>query len=298
VVDGSARRDLIAGAAPRVRILRPLPRADVTRLESVLCDERLWDALPVLAESLRSRVVRLGLSSGTVVVKRYLEPAGYRLRTFGRRSRGKREALNMELVLAALPDNPVRVVAWAEARRAGLVSESFVVTSELEDSFDLRRVKRLDASERAPVIEAVLHVLPERVARLHAGGVFARALRGKNVLFQPATGVVALIDQPEARKLRRLRLRHRVYDLATLSLELRRFLDDAQWSRFLASYRAHCRDLEGWDDPRFDEDRVARRAERADHKTRFSASRRAFSKRLRRSVVGRWLTGRRGKRRS
>jgi hypothetical protein len=298
VADVRTEADRLAGPTPRLHLTRPLADADVAKLEPVLCDDRCWDALPKLAEGHRSSVARLGLSSGPVVVKRYLEPAGYRLRTLGRLSRGKREARAMAHLAMALPDDPVRVVAWAEARHVGLVTRSFVVATELADSFDLRSVKRMAAEDRGPVVEAVLSVLPERVARLHAGGVFAQALRGKNVLFQPSTGRIALIDQPYARRLRRLRLRHRVYDLATLSLELRRFLDDAQWSRFLAAYRSHCREIEGWEDPRLGEDRIAQSAARAGHDTRLNAWWRGLARRFRRSPLGEWLTGQRRERES
>jgi hypothetical protein len=98
-----------------------------------------------------------------------------------------------------LPDHAMRALAWRGERRFGFVARSWLVTAELERSFDLRRIKWLEGAERAAAIRPVLVQLPRLVARLHAQRVFAATLRGKNVLLQPATGRIALIDLPYAR---------------------------------------------------------------------------------------------------
>ena len=88
------------------------------------------------------------------------------------------------------------------------------------------------------------------------------------MLLQPATGRIALIDLPYARALPRFGARHRVRDLAILSLELRRFLSAAEWEDFLARYRAAARELGARDADAVgaERDRARRRARRAPHR--------------------------------
>src|SRR5439155_16172 len=160
-----------------IRARETLCGADADALARCARDEAAWRALPKLGEARRSSVARLLLSAGPVVVKRYSDPAAFRLLTFARRSRAEREA---------------------------------------------------------------------------------RAL--------------ALIDLPYARAVARLGMRHCVRDLAILSLELRKFLDDGAWSRFLARYRAAAGELGAADVERVSPDRVARAAARAGHRTPLSAA--------------------------
>jgi len=276
-----------------IRARETLCGADADALARCARDEAAWRALPKLGEARRSSAARLLLSAGPVVVKRYSDPAAFRLLTFARRSRAEREARALDLVGAALPEHAVRALAWMEERRFGFVSRSWLVTAELEHSFDLRRIKALGARERADAIAHVLEQLPHLVARLHAQRVFAATLRGKNVLLQPATGRIALIDLPYARAVARLGMRHCVRDLAILSLELRKFLDDGAWSRFLARYRAAAGELGAADVERVSPDRVARAAARAGHRTPLSAAVKRAKRSFRHSRVGEWVTGHR-----
>jgi serine/threonine protein kinase len=270
-----------------------IPPSDVDALRRCAVDEPHWQELPKLAQAPRSSVARLQWSSGPVVVKRYIDPGAFRLRTFARRSRAEREACALDLVGSVLPENPVRALAWAEQRRLGLVARSYLVTAELEESFDLRRIKTLDPPQRDDAIRVVQEQLSRLLARLHAANVVARTLRGKNALLQPASGRIALIDLPYARAVTRLGVRQRIRDLAILSLELRRFLDAEDWNRFLAAYRAEAGDLAARDADRICADRIARRAKRLGHRTGLSAATRAAKRRFRHSGIGEWVTGHR-----
>jgi hypothetical protein len=282
----------------RIELRDPLSRDDATALAHCAQDEAVWAALPKLGEARRSSVARLRLSSEPAVVKRYSEPRAFRLLTFGRRCRAEREARSLDLVGAVLPEHTVRVLAWLEERRFGFVARSFLVTAEFERSFDLRRIKRLDDRERGAAIRAVLAELPTMIARLHAERVFAVTLRGKNVLLQPESGRLALIDLPYARRVARLGARHRVRDLAIASLELRKFLDDESWRGFLTAYRHASEALGARDLASVTEPSVAREAARAGHRTTWSSARRNAKRRFRRSALGEWLTGHRYSRES
>jgi len=285
-----------SGAEPsglRIRLRDRLTSDDAAALARCARDEAVWAALPKLGEARRSSVARLRLSTGPAVVKRYSEPRAFRLLTFARRCRAEREARSLDLVGAVLPEHTVRPLAWLEERRFGFVGRSFLVTAELEHSFDLRRIKRLGEPQRGAAIHAVLAGLPTLLARLHAQCVFAATLRGKNVLLQPHSGRIALIDLPYARRVARLGARHRARDLAIASLELRKFLDEAHWGRFLADYRSAAAALGARDLERITAQRVAREAARAGHRTVWSSARRSARRRFRRSMLGEWLTGHR-----
>ncbi len=277
----------------RIWLREPLGAADAASLAHCASDDGAWQALPKIGEVRRSRVARLQLSCGPVVVKRYREPRAFPVYTFARRSRAGREARAMDLVAAAVPEHAVRVLAWLEERRFGLVPQSFLVTAEFEQSFDLRRIKMLGEPERRAAVLAVLEYLPRVIARLHGQRVFAATLRGKNVLLQPATGRIALIDLPYARPVARLGVQHRVRDLAIASLELTRFLDGEQWKLFLARYRAAARDLGARDADGVNAELVAHGAARAGHRTPLSAAAKRLKRRFRHSRLGEWVTGHR-----
>src|SRR5258705_13225380 len=102
-----------------MRLRDPLAGADVDLLQRCANDAAAWQALPKLAEARRSSVARLRLSLGPVVVKRYRDPAGFRLLTFARRSRAEREAPALQLVGAAGPGRAVRAPARGEGGRWG-----------------------------------------------------------------------------------------------------------------------------------------------------------------------------------
>jgi hypothetical protein len=276
-----------------MRLRAPLAGVDAALLARCANDSAEWQALPKLGEARRSSVARLRLSAGPAVVKRYSEPAVFRLLSFARRSRAEREAHALDLVASAVPDGVVRVLGWGEERRRGCVEWSVLVTSELEGSFDLRRIKTLAGSERSDAVRAVQDQLPRLVARLHARRVFSTTLRGKNVLLQPATGKIVLIDMPHARAVSGFGARHRVRDLAILSLELRRFLSADEWQDFLARYRAAARELGAPDVEAVSADRVARVAASVGHRTPMSSARKQLRRRFRRTRIGEWLIGHR-----
>jgi hypothetical protein len=123
--------------------------------------------------------------------------------------------------------------------------------------------------------------------------VFAATLRGKNVLLQPGTGRVVLIDLPYARTVVQLRPRHRIRDLAVLSIELRRFLSAQEWETFLERYRAIARELGATDAEHVNAERVARIAARVGNRTAWSAASHRAKRRFRHSRIGEWVTGRR-----
>jgi hypothetical protein len=274
-----------------IRAREPLSGEDADALARCASDAAAWRALPKLGEARRSSVARLRLSAGPAIVKRYSDPGAFRLLTFARRSRAEREARALDLVGSVLPEHVVRVLAWGEDRRIGFVAHSWLVTAEFEQSFDLRRLKTLRAPERDAAVRAVQGGLPRLVARLHARGIFAVTLRGKNVLLQPGTGRIALIDLPYARRVSRLGPQHRVRDLAILSLELRKFLGDPEWSEFLARYRAAASELGAADADRITAEWIARVAARAGHRTPLSAAAKQARRRFRRSRIGEWMTG-------
>ena len=274
-----------------IQLREPLAGADAALLTRCASDPAAWQALPKLGEARRSSVARLRLSAGPAVVKRYSEPAVFRLLTFARKSRAEREARALDLVALAVPDGAIRVLAWGEERRLGCVAWSLLVTAELEHSFDLRRIKMMGERDRADAVRAVQERLPRLVARLHAQRVFAATLRGKNVLLQPATGRIALIDLPYARAVAGFGARHRVRDLAILSLELCRFLSAAEWEEFLARYRAAARELGAHDAEPVGAERIARVAARIGHRTASSSARKRIRRRFRRTRIGEWLTG-------
>ncbi len=246
------------------------------------------DSLPLVAESRRSRVVRLEVEGQRLVLKRYAEPGVFLLRTFLRASRARREAAALELISQAVPGNPVRPVAWAERRRLGLVRHNWLVTTELTESVSLRCLKRLDGAERDAVRSAVLEVLPVQVAALHRAGVFARNLHAKNVLVQPATGQLGFIDLPRARAVGAVSRRQRVYDLACLTKGLRRSLSAEDLRGFFTRYVAAA----GLDLAPADlQEAVARRADVLDNRTPLTGALHGLRKWLRRTWLGQLVIG-------
>ncbi|MCA8920411.1 MAG: hypothetical protein KDD82_01305 [Planctomycetes bacterium] len=195
-----------------------------------------WDALPPLAEGRRASVSLLTCGETTLAVKRYTDRRGFLLRTFLRSSRAQREAKAMLLVAEAWPENPVRVVGWAARRVLGFVPQCWIATTYFGGSFDLRRLRTMEPAERAATFALLVQRLPGVLARVHAHGVFARSLRGKNVLLNPSTEQVALIDLPYAVRCARVSVRQRAYDLASLWTELRHTIDEATWAAFLERY--------------------------------------------------------------
>jgi tRNA A-37 threonylcarbamoyl transferase component Bud32 len=243
------------------------------------------DALPLIAETRRSRVARLEVDGRRLVIKRYTEPGLYLLRTFLRASRAQREAGALDLLGRALPDNAVRPLAWAEQRRRGFVPRSWIVTTELVAAVNLRHVDDLPALERAVLLDA----LPRRVAALHRAGIVARTLHAKNVLVQPGTGALAFIDLPLARSVGGgLSTGQRTRDLACLVKGLRRSLAHDEVTRLCTAYvQAAGLDLE----PTQWIARVVRVADVLDNRTPVAGAVHGLRLRLGRSWLGRAAGG-------
>jgi hypothetical protein len=260
-------------------------------LEPLVREDRVLD-LPCIARGRNSFVGRLEVGGQPFAVKRYVERRVYLLRTFARPSRARREAGALA-TLAALIDNPVCPVAFAEERTLGLVPRSYIVTNELVDSVDLRRVRRSpDPQERASLRAVVLERLPGRVADIHRAGFYARTLNAKNVLYQHGTGEFAFIDLPRGRLQPGFDASHRIYDLACLHREFRRALTREEWRAFLARYQ---RAFAGPDEAEVD--RVMRATVRlALQMANLTPIRRRYrqlKKRFRHTPVGEFLTGHR-----
>lgn len=274
----AAGHEVVLSVAPGAAALRD-------GLLRVLVPDRT-DALPLLAETARSRVARLEVDGRRLVIKRYTEPGLYLLRTFLRASRAQREAGALVLVGRALPDNAVEPLAWAEERRGGFVPRSWLVTTELVSAMNLRRVDQLAARERSVLFD----VVPQRLAALHRAGIVAGNLHAKNVLVQPDTGAVAFIDLPLAHHVGAVSLAQRTRDLACLAKGLRRSLAADDLLRLCAAYTAAA----GLDlDPARLLERVAAWADVLDNRTPVAGAVHGLHLRLGRSWLGRLAGGRR-----
>lgn len=270
--------DLVLGIAPEA------PAAALRdALLALLVPDRT-DALPVLAETPRSRVARLEVEGRRLVIKRYTEPGLYLLRTFLRASRAQREAAALLLIGRALPENAVQPLAWAEERRRGFVPRSWLVITELVRAENLRHVARLAPHER----DAALDVIPRRLATLHRAGIVARTLHAKNVLVQPGTGALAFIDLPLARHVGALSTAQRTRDLACLVKGLRRYVTRDDVTRLCAAYvQAAALDI----DPALLLDRVVAAADVLDNQTPVAGAVHGLRLRLGRSWLGRVAGG-------
>jgi tRNA A-37 threonylcarbamoyl transferase component Bud32 len=260
-------------------------------LEPLIRDNRVLE-LPRVGQSRNSFVGRLEVGGQRFMVKRYIERRVFLLQTFARPSRARREAGALA-TLADLIDNPVRPVAFAEQRALGMVPLSYIVTNELVDSVDLRRMRRSpDPRERDSLRAVILEHLPRRVADMHRAGFYARTLNAKNVLFQRGTGSFAFIDLPRGRLHPAFDASHRLYDLACLYREFRHALTREEWRAFLACYQ------QAFDGPAEAEvDRALRTTERLAlqmaHLTPNRRRYRQLKKRFKRTPVGEFLTGHR-----
>lgn len=285
-----------SSGAPFVRLPAPRPGVALEVADGLPDDARgaiaallapgALEALPALAANSRSRVARLQVGGLRLVVKRYSEPGLFLLRTFLRASRAAREAEALRTLADALPWNPVRPLAWAEERTMGFAPRSWLVTTELTDSVNLRRIESLEPGVQAAVRSIVLDVLPGRVAELHAAGLFARNLHAKNVLVQPATGVVGLIDLPHAGAVGQLSRGQRVHDLACLVKGVRRGLAADDVHALVSRYAAAA----GLPDDLHDD--VHARADQLDNRTPLAGWIHGARKRLRRTWVGAKAAGR------
>ena len=245
--------------------------------------------LPCLSAGRGSRVGVLDHEGRRFVLKRYEEAPLVLWRTLLRRCRAEREAAALRLVEEAT-GNPVRVAGWAQDRWLGLTPSCTLITTQLEDSFDLRRLKHLPEGERRARVKELLDVLPARVAELHRAGVWVVTLRGKNVLYRPATREVGLIDLPYARCPVRLTVGHRLYDLGSLFAELERSFSAAELAEFLGRYRAGSPGLSADEVGRLGPAQVKDMTRTLSHQTSSSRLIRELKRGARRSRVGQWLT--------
>lgn len=220
----------------QLRCAADLSPAVVAALAALVADDAAVEALPRLGTGRRAVVGRLLVDGRRLVVKRYTSPGVFLLRTAGQRSKAQREAEALRMIQERT-GNPIQALAWAERRRLGMVPVSWLVTEELPDAVDLRRLRRSeDPVERAWVKQATLAHLPGFLAGLHRAGVAAGNLMAKNVLLQRGSERLALIDQPHARACATLGPRQRLFDLASLFRELRHGLDPQETRAFLRDY--------------------------------------------------------------
>ncbi len=186
-------------------------------------------------EGRRAAVYRLRVGDRSYFVKRYEFPRAFMIRTFAYSSRAQREARALLMFEKAL-DGDVQVAAWGEIRRAGFCPRCYVVTTELVGCHDLKHVKRLPPEERRERLDVVQEQLPAIVAQIHDAGLFVRDLKGKNLLLQPETGRISIIDVPRASYVGALSAKQRQYDLGTLYRELRQTFSSDEWRAFVQRY--------------------------------------------------------------
>lgn len=276
----------------RMQLARETPAPLRQLIETALVADDL-SAFEELFNARGSRVV-VARRDGedAIAIKRYAYVRAAHLRTFARVCRARREAGALALVSARVA-NPVRPLAWGCVRRWGCTARGYVVTTYFEDSFDLRRLRRLPEEEWPPVIEGLLEELPGLVARLHEAGVFVKTLRGKNLLYRPRDGRVALIDLPRTKALGTVGVKQRLFDLGMLFVELRYTFSPAQLQRFVEAYLEACPSLSPAERARVTVDSASEVAERIGHRTWLSSRVKRVKKWARRTRVGQATTGRR-----
>jgi hypothetical protein len=264
-------------------------------------DEPFRDLEPLASPGLNSRVAKLALetAAGTrsFAVKLYAWSPLTSLRTFARATRARTEFETLE-VLASFAPAPVRAAAWGERRALGFASRSVLVTEFLPDAVSLKSWRLAFARGERPAEERerLVAALPELVRFmrcLHDSGFFARNAFQKNVLWRPsapAAEAFSLVDLPFARLGRGpLSLRRRIYDLACLDKDASMVLSSSERLRLYLAYVGRGESESG---DRSVLRRIARERSRRAHATFFSGIERGLKKHLKRTRVGKLLTGR------
>ncbi|MEW6324843.1 MAG: lipopolysaccharide kinase InaA family protein [Nitrospirota bacterium] len=176
-----------------------------------------------------------GGRSRVLFLKRY---AGFRgsWRHYVKVRRLRREVAALQWLRAAglpVPD----LLAWGVRRRWGVVTASFFVTAGLEDAGALSprpaAYSPCEDEDAAPWLTA----LARTAGQMHRAGFFHGNLYGRNVLFEPQTGRLFLIDFPDCRITPPLLVRPRLAarDLSCLLHDLPSLPAGAE-ARFLAAY--------------------------------------------------------------
>jgi hypothetical protein len=270
-------------------------------VRSLLASDEVLDRLePLGTPGLHTRLAKFVVETGSgprrYAVKRYAWPFLAALRTWGHGTRARSEFSALEALEPLVPV-PVRAAAWGERRALGFALRSVLVTELLEDAIDLKAWRlsfaRGDRSrgERERLVQS-LPELARLLRRIHDAGFFAANAFQKNVLWRPdapAAESFSLVDLPFARCTGRpLSRRRRVYDLACLDKDASMVLSSSERLRFFLAYEG--RPLEAGD--RGVLARVASERVRRAHATFFSRIERSVKKSLKRTSLGKLLTGR------
>jgi len=153
----------------------------------------------VLKDDVDARVVVIETGDGLVVEKSYATPRHVIWRTFGQRSKAKREHDN----LAALHGSGVpcvRPIDYREIRRFGFMSSSTIATEWIADAPDLLHIFR---KKREPRHHPWRRDLSEEYGRLirimHDRGFVSTSSSPRNILLQKIDDGTRLIlcDQPQ-----------------------------------------------------------------------------------------------------
>jgi len=283
----------------RVLVLAPgAPAALEGLVRSLLESDEVLDRLaPIGRPGVNSRIGAVVLGERRYALKRYAWPLVDAVRTLGHgtRARAEFEAL---AVLEGLVPIPVRPLAWGEKRSLGFASRSVLVTEVLEGAVDLKTWRlgfvhgERAASERAALLEA-LPALARLLRRLHDEGFHAGTALHKNVLWRPAAPpqeAFSFLDLPFASRFSGpLPERSRLADLACLDKDSRMVLSSSERLRFFLAYRGRLR-LEPGD--RAALQTIASLRARREHSTFFWGLERRVKRFVKRTVLGRFFTGR------
>lgn len=206
---------------------------------------RRWGASIPTAER-RSAVAELRLPEGHFFLKVYSYLGVWRLRTLFITSRAGREYRNL-IRLAELGFRVPRPAAWGQARTLGFVSESFVMTSAVENAASIwiylyePKSAPFPFPGRAERLRLITE-LARTLRRAHEERFFIHTLRSKNILLTRDGERYALnvIDVPFAGiwRWKMFPRAGRIRDLATLLKWARVLLSRTERMRFAKEYGA------------------------------------------------------------
>jgi tRNA A-37 threonylcarbamoyl transferase component Bud32 len=151
----------------------------------------------VLKDEPRTLVELLGRGEQACVRKVYRNRGLRLLQTFGRRSRAAREFANLTAIhRAGIPCT--EPIACAEARRAGFVLASELVTRFVADAVPVKQLLQDTPRERAGERRWIVERMGTLLAELHRAGILWAAARPRNFLLQgrPGRGRMLLCDAP------------------------------------------------------------------------------------------------------
>lgn len=184
-----------------------------------------------------SEVLRIEIGGQGYYIKRYLG-RGVQLRRLLGRARAASEWTNLMRFARWNIPAPV-VVAHGQERRFGLFMRGALITEELPDTIDMARLARQDSAllRDRHWFKALSAKVAAIVRTLHRHRFTHNDLHWRNLLFQPSTGTVFLIDCPNGTFWRGPLLEYRIIkDLASLDKLARVHLARTQRLRFYLDY--------------------------------------------------------------